>query len=325
MSKALITEGYLTDIANAIRAKNGSADTYTPPQMAAAIAAIPTGSNVDVEPLNVTQNGTYTAPSGKAYSPVTVNVSGGGGGNIIYGTDAPAASQGSDGDVYFKYSAAGVKNTAGQYIDIEYSGGPNSVYVLEFSLASAQTTNWPTVFGVRDSAGSVSNAIGIHMSISERNYSGAMVSWSNAQTGISGIGATAFIGKYGRIKLQSGSIEVTVGGVTTSYPINVGTLTATQAHMCLFGMIAGGSLQAWSYINNMVLYSFKIYEGESLVHSFVPAKDSSDVVCIYDEITQQYKYHSGGGTLQYIESNEITNAYLKQNGAWVNAIGATIN
>lgn len=79
MSKALITEGYLTDIANAIRAKNGSADTFTPPQMAAAIAAIPTGSDVDVEPLNVTQNGSYTAPSGKAYSPVTVNVPGGGG------------------------------------------------------------------------------------------------------------------------------------------------------------------------------------------------------------------------------------------------------
>lgn len=43
MSKALITEDYLTDIADAIRAKNGSSDTYTPPQMAAAIAAIPTG------------------------------------------------------------------------------------------------------------------------------------------------------------------------------------------------------------------------------------------------------------------------------------------
>lgn len=43
MSKAFITESYLTGIANAIRAKNGSSDTYTPPQMAAAIAAIPTG------------------------------------------------------------------------------------------------------------------------------------------------------------------------------------------------------------------------------------------------------------------------------------------
>ena len=36
------------------------------------------GSSIDVEPLSVTTNGTYTAPTGTAYSPVTVNVSGGG-------------------------------------------------------------------------------------------------------------------------------------------------------------------------------------------------------------------------------------------------------
>ena len=36
------------------------------------------GTNIDVEPLSVTTNGTYTAPTGTAYSPVTVNVSGGG-------------------------------------------------------------------------------------------------------------------------------------------------------------------------------------------------------------------------------------------------------
>lgn len=39
---------------------------------------------ITVEPLSVTQNGTYTAPTGKAYSPVTVNVSGGGG--LVYET-----------------------------------------------------------------------------------------------------------------------------------------------------------------------------------------------------------------------------------------------
>lgn len=33
---------------------------------------------INVEPLSVTQNGTYTAPSGTAYSPVTVNVASGG-------------------------------------------------------------------------------------------------------------------------------------------------------------------------------------------------------------------------------------------------------
>ena len=37
---------------------------------------------IDVQPLSVTQNGTYTAPDGVAYSPVTVNVSGGGSANV---------------------------------------------------------------------------------------------------------------------------------------------------------------------------------------------------------------------------------------------------
>ena len=104
----MITESYLTDIADAIRAKNGSSDTYTPPQMAAAIEAIPTGGGVDVEALSVTQNGTYTAPTGKAYSPVTVNVSGGGGSEGVYvGTGAPDASIGSDGDYYYQRAKKG--------------------------------------------------------------------------------------------------------------------------------------------------------------------------------------------------------------------------
>lgn len=106
MSRALITESYLTGIANAIRAKNGSSDTYTPPQMAAAIQAIPTGgitptgtlqitqngthdvtqyanANVNVQPKlqskTVTQNGTVTPDQGyDGLSSVVVNVSGGG-------------------------------------------------------------------------------------------------------------------------------------------------------------------------------------------------------------------------------------------------------
>lgn len=40
--------------------------------------------SVTVDPLSVTQNGTYTAQTGHAYSPVTVNVSGGGG--LVYET-----------------------------------------------------------------------------------------------------------------------------------------------------------------------------------------------------------------------------------------------
>lgn len=45
---------------------------------------------IEVEPLSVTQNGTYTAPTGKAYSPVTVNVSGGG--SVQFDTKTATAS-----------------------------------------------------------------------------------------------------------------------------------------------------------------------------------------------------------------------------------------
>lgn len=45
--------------------------------LATAIGTIPTGGGTTITPLSVTSNGTYTAPTGTAYSPVTVSVSGG--------------------------------------------------------------------------------------------------------------------------------------------------------------------------------------------------------------------------------------------------------
>ena len=77
--RVLVTESYLEDIADSIRAQLGTQSTYTPAQMSDAIDSITGGGgggDITVESLSVTQNGTYTAPTGKAYSPVTVNVAG---------------------------------------------------------------------------------------------------------------------------------------------------------------------------------------------------------------------------------------------------------
>ena len=51
-----------------------------------------TGATIEIEtePLTVTQNGVYTAPAGKAYTPVTVNVSGGG--SVQFDTKTATAS-----------------------------------------------------------------------------------------------------------------------------------------------------------------------------------------------------------------------------------------
>ena len=49
------------------------------------------GSSINVQPLTVTENGTFDAPEGQAYDPVIVNVASGGGAelNIVYGDTAP--------------------------------------------------------------------------------------------------------------------------------------------------------------------------------------------------------------------------------------------
>lgn len=59
MTKVMVTEDYLGDIADAIRGKNGSSDAYTPGQMAAAIASIPTGGITPTGTVNIIQNGTH--------------------------------------------------------------------------------------------------------------------------------------------------------------------------------------------------------------------------------------------------------------------------
>mgnify|MGYP003571380220 CR=1 FL=1 len=49
MSKVLVTDTYLTDIADSIRSKNGTQNTYKPSEMSSAIDNLPTGSGVSID------------------------------------------------------------------------------------------------------------------------------------------------------------------------------------------------------------------------------------------------------------------------------------
>ena len=73
MAQKLYEESNIQAIADAIRGKNGLTNTYKTSEMAAAITAIEGGGAI--EALDITSNGTYTAPEGvDGYSPITVNV-----------------------------------------------------------------------------------------------------------------------------------------------------------------------------------------------------------------------------------------------------------
>lgn len=60
----VVLDDTMTDIADAIRGKNGSSDTYKPSEMPAAITAIPSGGGGEIGiKREVSENGVYQAPS----------------------------------------------------------------------------------------------------------------------------------------------------------------------------------------------------------------------------------------------------------------------
>lgn len=87
--------GYILGAYDEINTKGGTVPANkNMANLASAIGSISTGSSTTITPLSVTENGTYTAPTGTAYSPVTVNVSSGGSGNWaeVFSGDSAAIS-----------------------------------------------------------------------------------------------------------------------------------------------------------------------------------------------------------------------------------------
>jgi hypothetical protein len=416
MSQGLVERQNLEDIADAIRSKNGSTDTYTPAEMAQAISEIQTadefvlvqktvnangqynasddsadgysgvrvnvpntygasdegkvvsnGNLVAQTSKNINANGTHdttannsvvvdvpnsyvAADEGKVVSggalvgqtsknityngtydttennEVVVNISGGGGGsgNVISGTKNPSSNIGSDGDIYLKYLPAYIKNTNTQYINTGYSGNSDSKYVIDFMLGSAQTSQYPTVFGARSEVGAVVNASYFDSGVNY-NHDVSSIGWGTAQPQAFSFGDNSMMNKITHIELESGICKVVVDDSENTFTFTPTAFTGTTP-IGIFAMLIQGSIPGFTTImNNMYLFEFKIYEDDVLIHDFVPIIDSNDTPCLHDIITDEYKYNAGSGTFEYSSGGDIIAAYCKVNGAWQNLIGANID
>ncbi len=97
---------------------------------------------ISVEALSVTQNGTYTATTGHAYSPVTVNVSGGGGLEYESGT-VTLASQAGTMTVTFSNS----HNVAPMFFMLAENSGAVPSVAVGTNPYSYVYANWADCFG----------------------------------------------------------------------------------------------------------------------------------------------------------------------------------
>lgn len=174
------------------------------------------GGGIDVEALSVTQNGTYTAPSGKAYSPVTVNVEGGGGAsNFVTGTFT-GTTAGAAMDVTIPYTGSGYPIA----IDIYPTGGfrGNSAFSNLIEIRALAT--WSGIKQNTTNAPSYSSS-------NVDNQNTFSVGYTNKSSSSS---ATSYTGSFSTTALVCSG-----GDATSTTANNVKMKSATQMSVFIHG------------------------------------------------------------------------------------------
>ena len=161
MSKVMVTESYLQDVADAIREKGGT-DTYTPAEMGDAIRDLPSGGGSswtliheeDLGELNITST-SATALKTIYFDPasdisrsdkiifVTIRDRNGARNGYFYG---------SDNIVVNRYAAVGSTNTFTAIFHTTYAKNANGVWITTALTQSATTTCYGIyVYGIMPS------------------------------------------------------------------------------------------------------------------------------------------------------------------------------
>lgn len=278
---------------------------------------------VPSEKITITENGNNIDITD--YALADISVSGGGSSvNLLSGVNMPESSDGINGDIYIRYTGDYIKNGTGQGFDTGYAPNPNTKIITIFKVTNSQTTAWPQVFGVRDSTGSDAGSFMFALVSSQSNYTNAMSTFGYTKTSLANFGANNLINKVTTLEVTPSKASFNVNGIKTDFNLNNAGQFSCQSHLCIFGLIAGGSFQSWSTLDNTELYSFQIFENNVLIHDYVPALDSNNVACLYDNVNSDYVYVNNG-SVQKGNGGEIISVFAKVNGLWQPLIGTDID
>lgn len=285
--KSIISNSYLEDIADAIRYKKGTEETFYPSQMGGAIRSIegivPTGTmeidangvydvtekaevdvdvNPDLRPLAVSENGTYQPDGFDGYSDVTVDV---------YPTE---------------YSD-----------DIDDFSGGNVLALISHAQEYINTGYYPNI--------DVEMRLKIESNAYSNQYGGmCCVAYSSSR-----IGCQFYSSNYDKAQFFTTIDKGYADVINIDNPFWIRSLIPYQTQEQ-----AGRPLIIFYVYRNagydrkgaMTFYGLKCYENKKLVKKYVPWLDDNNVPCVHELVDDEYFYNVGTGAFGYIdlEGNE---------------------
>lgn len=198
-----------------------------------------------------------------------------------------------------------IESTGTQYIDMGFKSNQNTRVVVKLSTTQ---TGSHTVFGA--DIGWVDNGFALGVGFAHYGKGTGTISGLND-------GSPHEIDFNKNTIFMDGASVLTLGASTFSIPYN----------SALFANIRSGSVQE---ITTMLLYYCKVYDGSTMIRDYIPCKNSSGEIGLYDLVYGTFYSNAGTGdfiagpevkknTILINDNNslkEIDGKYVKINGVW---------
>lgn len=125
-------------------------------------------------------------------------------------------------------------------------------------------------------------------------------------------------GENGKQTLSANKNIWTAGNSVMSF--SEGSFTANFS-IYLFSVHNGGNYSKAS----MKLYSCQIYDNGTLVRDFIPCKNPSGAIGLYDTVNSQFYANSGTGTFIAGPEVKLGGIYVKVDGVWKKVNNVSVN
>jgi hypothetical protein len=176
-----------------------------------------------------------------------------------------------------------IENSGTQYIDTGFNPNQNTRVLMDMEFAVSTQTNIQAMFGAR-----VAYANAAFYVFCQSNYTG----YQHAH-GVK-VSTTATPNAFGRHIVDKNANTLIVDGVSINTAAS--STFSTTYPIFLFTVNNGGVPMASNNPSKMRLYSCKIYDNGTLVRDYVPCKNASGVIGLYDAVNGKFYTNAGTGT-----------------------------